>query len=152
MPPTLRRATDADLPQLAALLRRAYGANADIGVGVNAPTLTEERIRAYVATSDVWVAERDGKLVGTVGLQPRLDVRRLAVDPEARGEGLAHDLMDLAERRAAEMGYAKAELGVAADHPWLADFYAKRGWRRVGRATYDAFPEWGLVTFEKDVR
>ncbi|HLE96860.1 MAG TPA: GNAT family N-acetyltransferase, partial [Candidatus Thermoplasmatota archaeon] len=75
LPGTLRRATPDDAPAVARLLQVAYKDNEKLGVEYNAAAVTEERVRRYLVRDEVWVLERDGRLVATVGLQRHIEVR-----------------------------------------------------------------------------
>jgi len=59
----------------------------------------------------LWCAELDGKPVGCVGVRPVSDgaceMKRLYVDPEARGHGVGHALALAAIRAAKELGYKR---------------------------------------------
>ena len=59
----------------------------------------------------LWCAELDGKPVGCVGVRPVSDgaceMKRLYVDPEARGHGVGHALALAAIRAAKEIGYKR---------------------------------------------
>jgi len=149
LPGTLRRATPDDAPAVARLLQVAYKDNEKLGVEYNAAAVTEERVRRYLVRDEVWVLERDGRLVATVGLQRHIEVRRLAVDPDARGSGVAAELLAFAEGEAAQAGFREAQLFVDGDHPWLQGFYTRHGWEEEGRVSVPEYPGWEMVKFQK---
>jgi ribosomal protein S18 acetylase RimI-like enzyme len=60
------------------------------------------------------------------------------VAAEARGSGVAAELMDDAERQLAAGGVSTAWLACAIGNERAARFYEKRGWRRVATMTYEA--------------
>lgn len=89
-----------------------------------------------VGAERFWVAERDGEILGCVGLT-RVDARRgrlrlLFVEPDARGLGLGRRLVDACVAFAREAGYAEVVL-------WTVDvlyaarrIYAAAGFRLIG--------------------
>lgn len=82
--------------------------------------------------SDVLVAERDGRLVGTVMVGEdghRGWVYYLAVDPAFRGRGLGRALMASAEAWLAARGIRKLELLVRTSNEGVKGFYAALGYR-----------------------
>ena len=89
------------------------------------------------------VARADGRFMGTVtaiqsDIAPRPDlgpcIAALWVEPEARGQGVARDLVNAALRRLGEAGHTAAYL---AAKPHLHGYYAQRGWTVVERAVGD---------------
>ena len=74
------------------------------------------------------------------------NVRRLAVDPAMKGEGLGARLLDAAVERARDEGFEVAELSTLPDHPWLPAFYRKHGFedRSVESMVKDG-SEWLLM-------
>ena len=100
----------------------------------------------------LFVAEVGGVILGTVqvGLaqmpnQPhRGDLKKLLVHRSGRGRGLARQLMEAAERRAAEHGKTLLVLDTATGSPAEA-IYPKLGWIRVGVIPdYALWPQGGL--------
>ena len=85
----------------------------------------------------VWAAERDGQVVGVIGTAPlpaksAWEIRKLYVQRDQRGTGLAHRLLDLAEAHARSAGAQRLVLW--SDTRFLAAhrFYEKRGFVRGG--------------------
>jgi GNAT superfamily N-acetyltransferase len=85
----------------------------------------------------VWVAEREGAIVGTVSAVPRaaeLYVRSMAVRPTAQGWGAGAALLDAAEAFARQIGERRVGLTTT---PFLAAairLYQRHGYRTVGEA------------------
>lgn len=87
----------------------------------------------------LWLAEQDGRLVGTVQLAPctktngrhRADVQKLLVHSAARGRGIATALLaaidDFARAQALSLLVLDTESGSPAEH-----LYRRLGWRHAG--------------------
>jgi putative acetyltransferase len=93
----LRRATREDADAIAELFRASYGS---IGFLPTLHTPEEDRgyFRGVVADEEVWVAERDGDLVGFAALTPA-ELDHLYVRPGEQGRGVGTALLDLAKLR-----------------------------------------------------
>jgi GNAT superfamily N-acetyltransferase len=90
----------------------------------------------------VLVAERDGRIVGTVSLfRPGAegseawipnagDLRYLATDPDLRGEGISAPILDAAEARIFSWGCDAVCLHIRREAPGLARIYIARGYVR----------------------
>ncbi|MEW5422292.1 N-acetyltransferase family protein [Amorphus sp. 3PC139-8] len=99
---------DAKLPGLAALLHACVMAGASVNFvlpfsEIEAETFFENKVRGPVVTGTriLWIAELEGRIVGTVQLdtdtppnQPhRAEVTKLLVHPDVRRRGIARELM-----------------------------------------------------------
>lgn len=145
-------ATDS-LAELTALLHASYASLAAQGWNFTAVDQSVEVTRERVSAGQAWVAERDGRLVGTIAMsgpkpasgqylrdpvpdcytQPgHAILAQLAVHPDMRGQGLAEQLMDAAEAWAAEQGYTHVVLDTALPAIALQRRYARRGYAPVG--------------------
>ena len=82
-----------------------------------------------------WVARRSGDAVGGVGLRavaPAVgEVRRLWVDPGARGRGVGRALMAALEKEAAHRGLTSLQLATGDRQPEAVALYDATGWERV---------------------
>jgi ribosomal protein S18 acetylase RimI-like enzyme len=94
-------------------------------------TLESFRQRLHAALSEVRVVGPAGAPAGFSMLEGD-ELYQLYVSAAARGTGVAAALIDDAEARLAERGFAVAWLACAIGNDRAARFYEKRGWRRVG--------------------
>ena len=82
--------------------------------------------------TDVLIAYRDGVPVGCAGLKRYSDsdveIKRVWVEPEARGQKIASRMMDLLEEKARQMNYRRAILQTRPIMPDAVGLYEKRGY------------------------
>lgn len=107
----------------------------------------------------IWVAEREGVVVGTVTVWPpgaprseawvkdAADLRQLAVSGSARGGGVSKLLMDKAEGWARAQGYAGVCLHVRRGAAGVRGVYEKRGYLRRPEGDLDLLPDVFLEAF-----
>ncbi|MBW8847442.1 MAG: GNAT family N-acetyltransferase [Burkholderiales bacterium] len=149
------RALTADdcMHALTALLHMSYASLAEQGWNFTAVDQTEQVTRDRLAGAQGFVAELDGRLVGTVAVRgpkppdeayiadppPPLYttpgtaiLSQLAVHPDCRGLGLGERLMDAAEAWAREQGFAQLALDTAEPAVALRRRYERRGYVTVG--------------------
>lgn len=141
------------LDELTRLLHAAYASLAAQGWNFTAVDQGADVTRERVAAGQAFVAEHQGRLVGTVTVSPpkpvggrylgdpvpdcytqagTASVAQFAVHPELRGQGLGEQLMDVAEAWAAGKGYTHVALDTAEPAVRLQQRYARRGYARVG--------------------
>ena len=135
----MRNARPEDAEPLHAMLHHAYADR-----GKERPLIdTIERVRADIQEGLVLVAEdSNGQIVGSVMLRRIVNIRRLAVTPEMKGEGLGAQLLDAALARAKEDGFAFAMLDTIPTHPWLPKFYRDHGFEERCMETFPDGAEW----------
>lgn len=133
---TLRPATDADVPALAAIratpeVRHWWRGGDDLA----------EAVRADLADDDltVYAIEHDGRVVGAIQwyAEPDPDYRHAAIDifldPAVRGAGLGGDaIRTLARHLVDEHGHHRFTIDPAAANTAAIRAYAKVGFRPVG--------------------
>ncbi|WP_406036611.1 GNAT family N-acetyltransferase [Micromonospora sp. NBC_00898] len=133
---TLRPATDADVPALAAIratpeVRHWWRGGDDLA----------EAVRADLADDDltVYAIEHDGRVVGAIQWygEPDPDYRHAAMDifldPAVRGAGLGGDaIRTLARHLVDEHGHHRFTIDPAAANTAAIRAYAKVGFRPVG--------------------
>lgn len=126
---TIRRCGEADVPAMFAIINDA--AQAYRGVipadRWHEPYMPEAELRAEIAAGVVfWGAERDGRLVGVMGLQDVLDValiRHAYVATAARGEGIGGALL----RHLVDQTDRPLLVGTWAAATWAIRFYERHG-------------------------
>src|SRR5215469_11256530 len=108
--------------------------------------LTEEidRIPAYYGERDggFWVAIRSDKVVGTFGLEwvsdDAMELRRMYVDPSARRQGIARQMLQLAEDECRRRKVSRLELSTAEIQQAALALYRNAGYRLVREETVEA--------------
>lgn len=155
-------ASDADAARIA-VLRTAVAERLtrDHGRGHWSSAVSEKSVLRSIRTSRVLAARLDGVIVGTLSLgskkpwaidlsyftrvQKTLYLADMAVDPELQLQGIGRRLLD--EARAVVRAFPAEAIRLDAyDGPAGAGrFYARCGFREVGRVTYRGIP---LVYFE----
>jgi ribosomal protein S18 acetylase RimI-like enzyme len=92
---------------------------------------------------ELWVAEQDGALVGTVSLRHNYDSESmhlfaLEVATERRGEGIGSAIVERVIEEARSRGCTRVYLEVRADNP-ARRLYHRLGFRRVGNTFVNAW-------------
>jgi GNAT superfamily N-acetyltransferase len=141
-------ATSDSLESLTALLHRAYSRLGAMGLNYTAVDQTVEVTAKRVAGGQCFVAETEGRIVGTVTVGSAWDVQRvpgarhcpwylrcdiahlhqLGVDPAAQGQGIGHLLIAACEQWAHERGLGAIALDTAAPASHLRARYARLGY------------------------
>jgi GNAT superfamily N-acetyltransferase len=152
------RASDSTL-ELTLLIHRAYRRLANLGLRYSGTRQSEEATRRRVSKGECLVAEREGRLVGTVTLVRGVPVRgslwlnlpgvvyfeQFAVEPELQGLGIGSALLREVERRASAGGAREVSLDTAERAEHLVRFYASRGYRTVERVRWPGKDYWSVV-------
>lgn len=138
----IRPATEADLDAVGDLCVIAYASAGHLDpADVYAETLRDARTRAQ--TAEILVAERDGRMVGTVTICPpgtpfseigragESEFRFLAVAPEAWRSGVGEALVEACEERAAARGDAAHVICVIDINDGAHRFYDRLGFSRL---------------------
>ena len=151
--------SEDDLGLLTDLLHRAYRPLLDMGLNYTATTQDVATTERRAAEGICFVAESEGRLVGTVTLSfehaewindyyRRPGVWRFgqfAVEPGLQSSGVGTKLMEHIEDYAARAGALELALDTAIPAEHLVAFYEKRGYRIVDRC------QWPGHTYESVV-
>lgn len=131
---TLRPAAPQDSDRLAACIDAAYDTYRakitdlpDVSAGL------AEDIQVHT----VWVAERNGTIIGGVVLiqcDDYLMVANVAVDPSCKGQGLGRALMALAETECRDRGLTEMRLSTHVSMPQNVALYTHLGWDTYGQS------------------
>ncbi len=173
---TVRKAILEDVPHIADMLEEVIELLARSEV--NYPNWhkgkypTPEVPRAAHERGDLYVAEKDGVIVGTVtvnGIEaPEYEgkdwqykaekgkisvIHTLAVSPKCRGEGVARKLMEYAHELAKEKGDSVVRLDTYHKNAPAMKLYEDMGYRKVGYVVFtDIRPEGeDYAIFEKQI-
>ena len=144
-PVHVRPARTADSAAAAAVVRSVYdeyGFTSDES-GYHADLLDVEA--GYAA---FFVAEVDGRIVGTAGLSERGSLERLYVLPDARGAGVGAALLAAVAREARRLGHEQLEIWSDKRFVDAHRLCEREGARVVGERVHDdpdSSHEWGLV-------
>lgn len=137
--PRVRRLAPEDADMAQVLLHDSHAWNLAHGFNFWAATATAHEVRAVLAAHLALGVERDGRLVGMVVLRragEEFHLNNLAVAPDARGRGLAKQLIAAAEAAAIAEGAQEIELDTPATHPWLPAYYASLGYEPTGHVQF----------------
>lgn len=152
----IRQAVDADAPELLELIRIAmavYAHNSGIGTLLDSQRETLDELVAHLHADHVLVAERRGRLVGTVRLVHRMDsdiayFSRFAVLPDLHLGGVGSLLYKAAEAWLLDHGARIIRLHTALTNESLVSFYQSRGFHLIETKTARGYPR-GL--FQKTI-
>lgn len=116
-------------------------------------------VKSKRRVAQVWVYERDERVVGTVAVWPpgaagseawipgAVDLRHLAVDEAHRGGAISKALLDLAESHARILGAPAVCLHVRRRAVGVQRLYESRGYLRRPEGDLDYLPEVFLEAF-----
>jgi GNAT superfamily N-acetyltransferase len=134
-----------DLDSLTELLHRAYLPLLQMGLNYTATQQDTETTKQRVNEGSCFVAELNGKIVGTVTLsfEPAEWINdyyrkpgvwrfgQFAVEPDLQGHGIGRLLLEHIERHAMEAGAAELALDTAIPAKHLIEFYERFGYQVV---------------------
>jgi len=95
-----------------------------------------------INVEQVWVAEVEGLIVGTIVLIPEpdhLEIEVLAVSPEAQGAGIGAALLDFAASRARDLGLQRLQLHTNEHMTENIRYYPRQGFTETHRAMEDGY-------------
>jgi GNAT superfamily N-acetyltransferase len=161
-----RRATQADVPAILALVRRVVPLmNASGNFQWSADYPNETVFTDDVERGHLWVAELDGAVAGVAALtmdqdeeyaqadwdatEEALVTHRLAVDPAAQGKGIAVALMQQAEEEAKRKGLTVLRVDTNSENAATQRLFPKLGYRFAGEITLAFRPGLRFFCYEK---
>ena len=105
-------------------------------------------VRGRMAEAEILVAERGGRLVGSVTVFSRgrgaredtLGVRMLGVRPSERGTGVGRVLMEYVVDRARSAGLARVVLATSQEMETARDLYERMGFEREPALDHEPAP------------
>jgi GNAT superfamily N-acetyltransferase len=133
------------IAELTELLHRAYKRLGDMGLNFTAVDQSEETTRNRISDGECFIAEIDGKIVGTITLHLArrswadgwyehdgvATFGQFAVEPVSQTNGIGRLLMNHVEQRARQAGAKELALDTAEPAQHLIDYYTRRGYRFI---------------------
>jgi GNAT superfamily N-acetyltransferase len=163
----LRLATLADIPALMSLVRRVVPLmRADGNLQWDDHYPNEHIFERDIDHSELWVAEPSPGVIAAVTAittdqspeyadvgwdihEPAIVIHRLAVDPDFRGTGVAHTLMELAETIARERGISVLRVDTNTQNPATQRLIPKLGYTLAGEISLAFRPGLRFFCYEK---
>lgn len=157
----VRRAVESDLAEVGEITVRAY---AEFTGGPEDGYV--ERLRDAASRhreAELWVAERDGVLLGSVTIalpgSPWREIaaddegefRMLAVSPAARRQGVGAALTTLVVDRFRELGFSAVVLSSLAQMGDAHRVYQRLGYRRVPERDWSPAPHVHLIAYRLEL-
>jgi GNAT superfamily N-acetyltransferase len=151
----IRRAISADAEELAEVYQSAYRENRQLGFPAKAESVTEREVSEWIEEYRIFVVGIEDEVVGGVRLEAtdpdRVKLSRLGVHENWKGEGVGSSLLDYAEDAVRDWDYDTVWLTTPEDHPYLPDFYRRRGYEKTGTYPLE-YREYDEIGMEKQVR
>ena len=157
-PPTqieIRRAGPEDVSAIASVLHESFVEFRPLYTtgGFYATTLNAEQILTRMRDGPIWVALREGAVLGTAAAVIKsgsVYIRGMAVLPSARGCGAGTRLLQQIEVWAGIEGHTRIFLSTTPFLTAAIRLYERFGFRRTDESIYDLFGT-PLLTMEKTV-
>jgi GNAT superfamily N-acetyltransferase len=136
---TIRKATEQDDVAVLECLHETFEPFRDFysEEGFLDTTLTPETLKERGRSSTIFVAERDGRIVGTIACSrvgaDEGHLRGMAVLPEFQGADIAAELLRTAEETIKTWGCSCVTLDTTQPLQRAIRFYEKHGYRRAER-------------------
>jgi len=111
-------------------------------------------IRLRFAEGPIWIAERDGEIVGTVSGLPEPDrfyIRSMAIKPTAQRGGIGQRLLDELEKYARGKGFEKLYLYTTFVLPGAKRLYEKNGFYVLRETPPEEWHDMGGLEMEKSL-
>ena len=144
----LRRATAADAPLIGHVAGKAYAPYVE-RLGGQHPAPMDADDADVVASTEAWVAESDGDVIGflvLIGQGDGMLLDNVAVLPSYQGRGAGRALLRLAEEQARAGGYERISLYTNKAMLENQELYERIGYVETHRAVEHGFAR---VSYEK---
>ena len=146
MPKIRELASGDSLNEITSLLHRAYARLGAMGLNYTAVDQSPEVTAERIAGGRCFVAEIEGKVVGTILVKPTYStndceyfkrpgvaaVHQFAVDPDVQSKGIGRALLRNCEEWAKRSGYQELAMDTAEPAAHLVELYASLGYEQVG--------------------
>ena len=130
----IAEATQADAPGVAEVIHRSFASRPPVNPPAEALTETPQSVANALKTSGGLIATLDGEVVGALLFdedRPGLiGLRRVSVDPDRQGHGVASAMVGMAEDVARQRGADGLWLLVREELPETVRFWLRRGYFR----------------------
>ncbi len=114
--------------------------------------LTKQSISEHCVKEEIWcIGEPPIACIFFTVKEDCLYVGKLAVDDIAKGQGLARELMDLASRRAKELGFGVLELQVRVELTDNQAVFKKMGFVKTGEDAHEGYDRPTSYTMRKSI-
>ena len=134
---TVLDAGPADAAAVCEVIHRAFGARQSLDPPSTATRVTEDDVRAVLSEHGGLVVRASDQPVGAMLFdRPRtgvLGLRRVSVDPDHQGHGVASAMVGCAEELAEELGMDGLTLTARIELPETVEFWRRRGYAEVER-------------------
>jgi putative acetyltransferase len=143
-PAPVRPARSADSAAAAAVVKAVYD---EYGFTWDEQGYHRDLRDVEAAYAAFFVAELEGRIVGTAGLSDQGSLERFYVLPEARGAGVGSALLAAVAEEARRRGHSELEIWSDKRFTDAHRLYQRHGARVVGERAHDdpdASHEWGL--------
>lgn len=151
------------IPELTALLHRAYKRLADMGLNFVATYQSDEQTLKRIIKGECFVVTLKDTVIGTVALYKVKKKSQcewynrdgvcyfgqFAVEPEYQNLGIGSKLMQFTEDYAANSGYTEIALDTSDKAHHLIDYYNKRGYRFIQHHRWDVVNYRSVVLSKK---
>lgn len=147
MPIRMRRGCPADLTDLMRLEAVCFEEERRETATVIANSLASSH-------QEIWVAETANRLIGAMSLRFHPHTCRLysiAVSPEARGQGLGRQFLDLSVKRARRKKCIRIHLEVDSRNKKLIDWYLANGYQKAADLPDYYAPGWNALRLRRDL-
>lgn len=135
----IQRADNAAIAQVIRTVSAEFGLGADMGFAVADPTLDSLYEAYHQPCSAYWVIEQAGVVVGGGGLSPLqgapdiIELQKMYILPQARGYGLARQIIDCSLTFARQRGFSQCYLETTASLQGAIKLYEKLGFRHLAQ-------------------